>query len=397
VRVTSFVLSDPNRVVLDLEGARLDAKTKLDLDNRVRATQHRPNTVRLVFETGFIAEAPQLEEDVVRELNLEMSAAKTVVIKGEGDEVGVIRLDGGHNEEQVPPKDEPPLKVTIEGPSATMISLPVPGIKNPTFRKTDPLVLEVTVPGVGIQIPENFRLGTEAVASVQSRFEGEDTILTFFLTRPMGAEVWADADGLQIQLLKFNSGNGKLAGKIVVVDPGHGGHDRGCHTDGVSEKELTLKIGKLLAAELSAQGATVIMTRKTDVFVGLNERAAIAVRNKADFFIAVHINSNGKANSTSGTITFYHKNKANSRTLAECLQREIGKVNELPDIGVWSDQRIYKSGFAVLRGSSQIPGVLLELGFMNHYRDRARMVQPDFHQDVAKAVVKGLKVYLGDE
>jgi N-acetylmuramoyl-L-alanine amidase len=210
----------------------------------------------------------------------------------------------------------------------------------------------------------------------------------------MGAEVWSDGKTIQIQLLKPDIGDGKLAGKIVVVDPGHGGTDNGAHSDGIFEKDLTLGIAKLLSAQLGAQGATVMMTRKTDVFIPLPERVAIANRNKADFFISCHINSS-KRPSMSGTLVFHHEGRSNSQVLAECLLPEIGKVSGLPAKGVWSDGRIYKTGFAVLRGT-KMTGVLVEFGFINQAVDRARMVRTDFQKSVAAAIVRGLRVYLGD-
>ena len=152
---------------------------------------------------------------------------------------------------------------------------------------------------------------------------------------------------------------------------------------------------KLIAERLMAEGATVIMTRSTDVFISLNKRAQIANSSGADFFISSHINSTGGAATQSGTITFHHKGNALGKQLATCIQNEIAKVNKLPNKGVWSDGKIYQNGFAVLRQTT-MPGVLLELGFINHPKDRARMVTEEFQQSVAAAVVRGMKVFLGD-
>ena len=102
-----------------------------------------------------------------------------------------------------------------------------------------------------------------------------------------------------------------------------------------------------------------------------------------------------KANGTSGGMTFYHKSSAVGQVLAECIQSEIAKVSKLKSHGAWSDGRIYDTGFSVLRNST-MPGVLIEFGFINNSADRKRMVTADFQSDVAGAVVKGLKVYLGD-
>lgn len=81
--------------------------------------------------------------------------------------------------------------------------------------------------------------------------------------------------------------------------------------------------------------------------------------------------------------------------LAECIQNEMAKSSKLKSIGVWSDNRIYQSGFAVLR-YAQMPAVLLEMGFINHTGDRARMTSATFPDDVSRAILRGLRIYLGD-
>ena len=83
--------------------------------------------------------------------------------------------------------------------------------------------------------------------------------------------------------------------KTVVIDPGHGGHDQGCHGSSSLEKDIALaialKFGKYI--EQNYPQINVIYTRKTDVFVELDERAQIANRNNADLFVCIHANSAG--------------------------------------------------------------------------------------------------------
>ncbi len=81
--------------------------------------------------------------------------------------------------------------------------------------------------------------------------------------------------------------------KVVCIDPGHGGKDPGCHGDLVKEKDVALSIALKLGnyIETNFPEIKVVYTRKTDIFVELNERAAIANRNKADIFICIHCNS----------------------------------------------------------------------------------------------------------
>jgi N-acetylmuramoyl-L-alanine amidase len=81
--------------------------------------------------------------------------------------------------------------------------------------------------------------------------------------------------------------------------------------------------------------------------------------------------------------------------LAQCIQREIAKVSGIANDGAKSDGVIYRTGFSVLR-NTQMPGVLLEMGFVDSARDRRRIVTDEFRDAITSAVVKGIKEYLGD-
>lgn len=246
-------------------------------------------------------------------------------------------------------------------------------------------------------MPEAGAPALVSISGLQARQKGRTSVLSITLPRPMGVSIATTPDEVVIDLYKPAVGNGKLAGKVVVVDPGHGGKASGARSlDGtVLEKDLTLKIGLFLAEALTAEGATVILTRKTDVNPSLPERSAIANRNGADFFISVHINSNRLANSSSGSIAFYHGADSVGSLLAQCIQAEVAKASGLPSLGPESDTSMYDTGFAVLRRAN-MPAVLLECGFINDSRDLRRMVTEEFQRKVAEAIVRALKVYLGD-
>ena len=85
--------------------------------------------------------------------------------------------------------------------------------------------------------------------------------------------------------------------KTVVIDPGHGGKDPGCHGKNTKEKDVALSIGLALGKyiETTYPEIKVIYTRDTDVFVELDERAKIANRNDADLFICIHANAGPSA------------------------------------------------------------------------------------------------------
>jgi N-acetylmuramoyl-L-alanine amidase len=384
-------LQNPSRIVFDFEGAVLTSSVETRLPANARFGQFRPNVVRVVVESEDFAPVPPAEAlqanrwfvyDLANPPQVAPTIAPVIVTPP-------LQIPPG-----VPVEAQALAMVTESAQSASLrLRLSRPLQSPPTFRRIDPWTLELSLPNVRYPAGSGGKLGNSVASSTAT--EGPtQTTLQIRLTRPMGVEFSTAGNDINLVLIK-PVGDSRLAGKTIVVDAGHGGTDSGARAGGVNEKDLTLSISRLIAQELAGAGATVIMTRKTDVFIALGERAAIANRNNADLFVSVHINSTAKANSSTGSITFYHKKEPLGMLLAECIQRELAKISGIPSIGTWSDQRIYSSGFAVLR-NARMPSVLLELGFINHNRDRARMVQPAYQAAVAKAVLQGLRVYFGD-
>ncbi len=294
------------------------------------------------------------------------------------------------------PESEFNLSLDIEGPTSSLLTLKLGAepTRQPNLKALDPNYAEIEISGLRGHLPDDFIVPTALLTQVKVDATETGSIIRLWFTEPLGVEFWKSGSDFQIQLLRPGL-HGTLAGKTVVIDAGHGDHDSGAQFGGVQEKNLTLAVAKKLALEMSAAGARVIMTRTDDTFIELTERARIANSAKADLFISVHINSSAKV-SMSGTITFYSGPNAIKELLARCIQSEIAAVSGLPGIGAWSDKRIYATkGFSVLRNTT-MPGVLVELGFINHPRDRARMVTPEFQSVVAKAIVRGVRKFLGD-
>src|SRR5690606_30936791 len=102
--------------------------------------------------------------------------------------------------------------------------------------------------------------------------------------------------------------------KTIVIDPGHGGKDPGCHNSQVKEKELALdialKLGEIIQKKMP--GVKVVFTRKDDRFVELHDRAAIANKNNADLFISIHVNAGPSGMHGTETYTMgLHKTQEN--------------------------------------------------------------------------------------
>ncbi|MBI5708042.1 MAG: N-acetylmuramoyl-L-alanine amidase [Armatimonadetes bacterium] len=266
---------------------------------------------------------------------------------------------------------------------------------NPSIRRLSDLELEVVLPNATLAgEPRNPAPGF--VQTVDSRVTEEGLILKLKLLSPCGVQFGVPPGEVHLALVVRRGGDVGLAGKTIVVDAGHGGHDTGARSPDkkVNEKDLTLSVAKKVADRLVQEGAMVIMTRKTDDFETLRERPEIANRCSAEAFVSVHINSSPRPNSRSGGITFYHAKDPAGILLAECVQSEIALVSGIPNLGTWSDLRLFETGLAVLR-YAKVPAVLIELGFINHAKDRAKLVTKEFQDAAAGAIVRGLKVYLG--
>ena len=191
-------------------------------------------------------------------------------------------------------------------------------------------------------------------------------------------------------------GAGCLRGVVVVIDPGHGGvrdDDEGSKGDpgatgvhGTLEKDIALDVGLRAAHLLRRQGATVYLTRTTDVFIELQERAALANAKQADLFVAIHCNSTPDDPSVTGIETIYHSPA--SRPLALALQAALVKGEGLVDREAKEDTR----GLCVLH-ACHMPAALVELGFLSNAHEEALLATAAFRQQAALALVNGIRLY----
>jgi N-acetylmuramoyl-L-alanine amidase len=148
----------------------------------------------------------------------------------------------------------------------------------------------------------------------------------------------------------------------VVVDAGHGGKDNGAlRRYGGAEKNATLDVATRLASKLRESQFRVVMTRSSDVFVDLEDRAAISNRQKNAIFVSVHFNDSGRRG-IRGFETYYHSPAA--RPLAYRIQEQIMTLPGAVNRGVKT------ANFRVLRKAAY-PAVLVECGFLSNRKEGA--------------------------
>lgn len=212
----------------------------------------------------------------------------------------------------------------------------------------------------------------------------------------------------------------------IVIDPGHGGHDPGALGAGISESEVVLDVCLRLEKLLKDAGVEVVMTRRTDEYVPLEERPAIARREQADLFLSVHANAS-RTRTVRGTETYY-LNFSTDPAAEEVAARENAAtnrtINNLPDIlkaitlnnkldesrtfagliqksmasqlsGANSGMRnlgVKQAPFVVLIGA-EMPSVLVEIAFITNPQEGRLLKSGAYRQKIAQALFDAVRGY----
>jgi len=166
----------------------------------------------------------------------------------------------------------------------------------------------------------------------------------------------------------------------VIIDPGHGGKDKGAYWGGVRESQLNLKVAQELEKLLKKRGIRTVMTRRSDVFVSLGHRAAVANRYRSAVFVSIHFNASTNR-SIKGAETYYWG--STGRMIAGAIQRR------LPSRVKTSNRGIRRHGYTVLM-KTRCPAVLVECGFISNSRERGRCATQWYQQTAARAIYDGL-------
>ena len=169
--------------------------------------------------------------------------------------------------------------------------------------------------------------------------------------------------------------------RTVVIDPGHGGHDKGGQWGRVYEKHLALDTAIRLDAHLKSMGYKTVLTRRSDYFVSLPERVKMANRQRDAIFVAVHYNYTWKQD-VSGLETFY--NRPDSSRLSSLVQKSI--LNKVKAI----DRGSKFANYYVIRHTT-IPAILVECGFVSCKTERDRMKSAWFRESLARGIAEGVQ------
>ncbi len=342
-RVTT--ISEPNRVLIDLEGVTLDTKvSRFGGDGQwvksVRIAQFAPQTVRVVLD--LLDRTPCYAIHPADNLNaIEVRTVQTI------NDISWSNEGGG--------------QLTITGDSELV----------KTLRKLkDPERLQIEfnyfrfAPGISVPAIKKGAISDVKLVTLT------DTIvrIDIYISRYVLYDIQVSSDQRRLMIHFQTSG---VLKKILVLDAGHGGIDPGtCGCQGTREKENTLDITMRLKELLEDAGAYVILTRCDDSYVSLFERPLVANLNFADLFISIHCNSFSGDHNIRGIEVYYHQNPA-GKILAGYVMSKLAAKTKLNNRGVRDNN------YAVLV-ESLMPGILVELGYISNYEEESLLNRSEF-------------------
>lgn len=194
---------------------------------------------------------------------------------------------------------------------------------------------------------------------------------------------------------KQKESNLLLLGKVIYIDPGHGGLDPGTVYKDIYEKDINLSICNKLKTILEEEGAIVYLTRYGDYDLSsnstsrkksdLNNRARIINESGADIYISIHLNSINSS-TWNGAQVFYDDVNKNNYNLAILMQEQLKQ-------DLKTTRSVKEINNMLMNRKIEVPGVLIEAGFLSNANDRYLLQQEDYQYKIAESIKKGILTY----
>lgn len=365
----NFYVSDPERLVFDIQGVRINPSLA---ENKLYSSSSFLTQMNSYYysDENRLRMTLNLASDVSRkEITIQKSAEDIVV-----EYKSAKPLNSN-------------LKLQIDRITAN-VELKMTGNYSISDLNWNPSsnTLEFTLPdSLGNLKDEVRNLSNNLVNTVRVTKEGNLNRVTLSLKDRVSYNMTENGlSGKAVIRLKKE----KRVTPMIVIDAGHGAKDPGAiaKSTGMTEKELNLIISRKLYDRLIGEGYQILMTRDQDTYPELKDRAILANSNEADIFISIHHNAGGNS-SANGIETLYYPTEDNKK-LAEILHREIVKASGA------TDRRIIKRPDLVVLNSTDVPAVLLELGYMTNAAELQKISDDAYQNILVEGIINGIKAYL---
>lgn len=196
---------------------------------------------------------------------------------------------------------------------------------------------------------------------------------------------------------RLRRGAGALAGRIIVLDPGHGGADLGVCANDLVEAEIVHDLAMRVEGRLGALGVTTYLTRSAETCPSVKDRATFANDMGAELFVSLHLDEVESATPSGSACFFYGASlpdrevrSAVGERLADLISREVTNRTDL------TNGRTHPKSWELLR-LTRMPAIRVDVGYVSSAGDAARFATPEFRDAFAEAVVAGIqRLYLPD-
>ncbi len=355
-RVTSF--EEPRRLVVDFEGATLGGKVEpLTGDGEwiktVRMSQFDPNTVRVVFDlTGsapcYVIPAPD-DPNLVEVRSVQTVTKVNWIQEGDGGRL-IVESDGQLLEKIHKVNQSYQFQVDLSY-SRFASGIVLPMIKSDQIKGLR--LVQANPELARIELDFNYYFGYTQELSKDRR-----QLTLHFKRSP-------------------------IVGKTIVLDAGHGGVDMGaCGRQGTREKDVNIEVTMRLKDLLEEAGAKVLLTRTDDSFVSLYERPFLANYLFCNLFISIHSNNHTNFN-VNGIEVYHHPGRDDAKLLANKVLEQLVAKTKLNSRGVKAND------FCVTR-ETQMPSILIELGYLSNFQEESRLRTTEFRINAAEAIFDGI-------
>lgn len=193
--------------------------------------------------------------------------------------------------------------------------------------------------------------------------------------------------GVEIKRMEKPCIRKPLSGRIIIIDPGHGGDSSVDYVgpNGLREKDIVLDIGLKVSKSLRELGAIVYLTREKDEYVSLNKRAELGNKIRPNFFISLHLNSFPNP-SIHGCEIYHYKNDKDSEILARAIMNSLVKNLDVLDRGIKT------ADFFLLREVG-VSSLQLEIDYISNPDQERKLSNKNYVNKVVKAIVQGIVDY----
>lgn len=191
-----------------------------------------------------------------------------------------------------------------------------------------------------------------------------------------------------------------LLGKIIYIDPGHGGIDPGAISKTITEKELNLIFATKLQTSLLKKGAIAYLTRNEDKDLAnpkatlrkrsdLSKRAKLINDSKADLYVSIHLNASNDS-SWRGFQVFYDDINKDNKKFSEIITKQVS--TKIKNVKLPKEKNDY-----YMYSRIKVPGALIELGYITNPNDNYLLRKEYYQNTLINEITKGIEIYLQEE